>query len=348
MTTRRHSHSVPAAPGAPAREPAPAAGELARFLAGHRRLLLLTHERPDGDAFGSLIGLTLALAEGGVSATAFLTQPVPARYGFLPFPSDLICVGSLPAGSTFDAALVVDCSNRARVDCPRSLPWDTVSRLPLGNVDHHADNERYGTLNLVEPGMAATAQLLAESLQAAGSRIPAAAASWLLVGVIMDTGAFQFSSTTAATLNAAAVLVRCGADYTRIMDGLFFQEPLGRRRLAARLIEHARFAHAGRVLYSVLDSAWFAELGVAPDDTEGLIDSLRTIAGVEIACLIQPETDAIRLSLRARSPAFPVDGLAHELGGGGHPLAAGARLQAVSVAEAVRILLEKTGKIVAS
>jgi phosphoesterase RecJ-like protein len=101
------------------------------------------------------------------------------------------------------------------------------------------------------------------------------------------------------------------------------------------------------MMYAVLAPAWFAELGVPPGDTEGLIDSLRAVDGVEIACLIQPEADGVRLSLRARSPACPVDGIAHELGGGGHALASGARLAGVSAAEAERVLLEKTGKVLA-
>jgi phosphoesterase RecJ-like protein len=160
----------------------------------------------------------------------------------------------------------------------------------------------------------------------------------------MDTGAFQFPNTTPAVLRCAARLTAGGADFATVMDRLFYHEPLGRRRLAARLLEQLRFACSGRLAYACLLPAWLEELGVEPADTEGLIDSLRVLDGVDMVCLLQPEADGVRLSLRARRRAWPADRVAHALGGGGHPLAAGARLRGATLAEAEARLLQETGK----
>ena len=119
------------------------------------------------------------------------------------------------------------------------------------------------------------------------------------------------------------------------MDGLFFNEPIERRRLEAHLIETAVAEFDGRFLYVVLDSAEIRSRGLRPADLEGLIDVLRSVEGVQIACLIQPGDEAVRLSLRARSADTPVNEIAQQLGGGGHPLAAGVRIEDIDTDEAI-------------
>lgn len=302
---------------------------VAGWLVSRRQLLMLTHERPDGDALGSLLGWCRILADSGRTVTGFLRQPIAPRFSFLPG-GDWLCLGQSPQNQTFDGVICLDSTSWERTDRPAGLP----AGLPLLVLDHHADNQRFGAVNCVLPDMAATAQLLARLARFCALPLGADAASCLLTGMAMDTGGFHFANVKAEVLRDAAFLLDAGADYAKVMEALFFREPLGRRRLAARLLERAVFACDGRFVYSVLQPEWFTELGVAVADTEGLIDALRVIDSVEIACVLQPEPGAVRLSLRGRSLAHPVSDIAHELGGGGHPLAAGVKLPGVTLADA--------------
>jgi phosphoesterase RecJ-like protein len=324
----------------------PSFSTLDAWLAGKKRILLLTHERPDGDAVGSLCGATMILAAAGFDCTAFLKQPVPRRYTHIPAPAPAqLRVGSLGAAAVFDGILCLDSARLDRVDFPPELKVADSATLPLCNLDHHADNERFGGTHVILPQMAATAQLLLNYALSRKLEVPAAAASWLLSGLVMDTGAFRFTNTSAAVLRDAAALVECGAEYSLVMDGLFNHEPLARRLLAARLLETAEFHFGGALLLSQLQPGWLEEFGVAGSDTEGLIDALRVIDGVEISAMIQKDGANARISLRARSERTPVDEIAHALGGGGHRLASGIKMKDTTMDAARTALLAEAGKM---
>ncbi|MFA5204692.1 MAG: DHH family phosphoesterase [Lentisphaeria bacterium] len=307
------------------------------WLAAHPRPLLLTHERPDGDAFGSLAGLWLALKNRGLQPVAWLRRPLPERYRFLPLPADWATTGGPLPAAAVDGVCALDTSRGDRLDRPAG---DDGSALPSFALDHHADHAPFADATLVAPETAATAQLVARFLRDAGWTVSADAATCLLAGLIMDTGGFRFDNTSPEVLRDAAWLADRGAAYGVCMDALFHREPIGRKRLAARILEQAQAACDGRFLYAVLEPAWFAELGVAPQDTEGLIDTLRTVAGVELCALIQPEPDHTRVSLRARSARCPADRIAHALGGGGHTLAAAAKIPGQTPAQVIPRLIE--------
>jgi len=110
-------------------------------------------------------------------------------------------------------------------------------------------------------------------------------------------------------------------------------------------LQNAHFTFEGRLAYAVMDANTRAKYGVRSDETEGVIDILRSIEGVQIACLIQPQGKTVRLSLRSREPAYPVDSIARKLGGGGHRLAAGAELTDSTVREAETQLLQLARKV---
>jgi phosphoesterase RecJ-like protein len=321
--------------------------EVAAWLCARKRLLLLTHERPDGDAIGSLLGLGHALRGAGIDCTAALCAPPPRRYTFLSAAAaGFLSVGPLACDcDAVDGVVCLDVSTRARLELPPGVAWSQLAAKPLCLVDHHGDNEKFGGLNWVVPGKTATAQLIVDLCRYAGWTISADCAACLLVGLIMDSGGFQFANTTAGVLRDAAALIDAGADHAAVMDALFFHEPFGRRVLAARLVQNARFEIDRRFAYAVLPPEWLRELAVSASDTEGLIDALRAIDGVDICCLISPEPGAMRVSLRSRSPLLRVDEVAHALGGGGHPLAAGAKLSGQPLADVEARVLNEVRKV---
>jgi phosphoesterase RecJ-like protein len=242
-----------------------------------------------------------------------------------------------------EGLVYVDAATAERAELPPGLNPAAASLVRL-NIDHHADNTRFGDLVWVDATMSATAQMILRLLPAAAIPLTREVATCLLVGVIMDTGGYRFPNTRAAALRDTAELVEAGADYAATIDSLFFQEPYPRRLLEARILQNATFAHQGRVLYAVVGEDWFRTAGVDPADTEGLIDPLRSVAGVDIACLIQVDGAVVRFSLRSRSAAIPVNLIARALGGGGHAQAAGAKVTGLTLEQAETRLLDLTGK----
>ena len=321
---------------------------VAAWLRQRSSLLLLAHERPDGDALGSLFGLALVLEAAGKTCGVYLKDAPPKRYApLLPRLSDLAVGPATPAAHAAEGVLCLDVTERARLDSPPHFETSAAAR-EICVVDHHPDNTRFGRPSWVAPDWAATAQMLLALVRQQGLPLPSQAADCLLAGVLTDTGALRFPNTDARVLRDVAWVVDHGADYARVMRMLFMCDPYGRRLLEARLIERGVFAHQGRLLYAVLDEPLLAECGVAAQDTEGVIDTLKIVEGVDIACLLQPERDGVvRFSLRSQHDSCPVSGIARELGGGGHPLAAGARVTGMTLAAAEDVLLELAGKVLA-
>lgn len=316
---------------------------LADWLSTRRSLLVVTHERPDGDAIGSLFGLSCALEARGHRCLRYLSQGVPPRYRPL-VPTGMEALAApAPDLAAIDGVVCLDVANEGRADLPGGMSMADVP-CPVANIDHHADNSRFGDLVWVDEGRAATAQMLTVFLRERGFDIPPPAAECLLVGLIMDTGGFRFRNTDPGVLRDAAFLLESGADLHGAMDALFFRRPYRHKLFEGQLMRDATFACGGRLLYAVLDPALMADYGVLQGDTEGMIDALRAVDGVDIACLLQAEEGAVRFSLRSRSPEWSVRRIAAELGGGGHVLAAGARAEGLSLRQARDVLVELAGK----
>jgi len=312
---------------------------VAAWLADRSSLLLLAHERPDGDAYGSLFGLLLALQAAGKDCAAYLGGALARRYRTVLPHADSVFVATRAPRSSFDGVVCLDVTAWSRVEAPPGCDPKKLG-ASVCVIDHHPDNTRFGDVSWVDPGKAAAAQMVSEALREMGAQVPPSAATCLLVGLVMDTGGFRFANTDAAVLRESARLIDAGADYAGVMDGLFMREPYNRRLLEAKLMQGARFACGRRLIYVVLDPAMLRELSVPADDTEGLIDAMKTVDGVDITCLIYVEDDGVRFSFRSRTPACPVSEMARALGGGGHVLAAGASVPGLTVPDAERRLLE--------
>ncbi|MBT3376789.1 MAG: bifunctional oligoribonuclease/PAP phosphatase NrnA [Lentisphaerae bacterium] len=314
------------------------------WLRAHPRVLLTAHERPDGDAFGTLFGLQAALAGLGREAAVYIRGSVPRKYERLLPSNAKVWQGPGQDDDSFDGVVCLDVTEEARVDLPDDTRLEQISDS-ICVVDHHPDNQRFGAVNWIGPDMAATAQMVAMMWRTSGQPICPPAATALLTGLVADTGGFRFQNTTPDALKTAAWLVESGADYRGIMDALFMSEPRARRVLEARLLEHAVFCFNDSLVYSVLTDELLDEIGVDKEDTEGLIDTLKVIEGVDVACLLQPGDGRVRVSMRSRRGEFPVNELAHVLGGGGHPLAAGAWIENATLSEAVETLLTTTQRM---
>jgi phosphoesterase RecJ-like protein len=303
------------------------------LLAGRSRsapILLACHVNPDGDALGSMLGFGLGLRRLGFTAVA-ATFPadtsagvpfeVPQPFRFLPGLDLLVppeAAGVPDIGISFDAA------SPARLG-------PLVEHLAVANawlvLDHHASNQGFGSLDLVDPGAAATAVVAARLLDRLGVEYDQAIATCLYVGLATDTGSFRFDSTTPDVHTLAARLLAAGAPAAEIALRLFDSRPYGAVRLLADVLSRSEFDPAGaqgRGL--VLAYALPEDLdrhGQPAHVLESFVDILRTTAEADVSCLVKPAGPGQwSVSLRSRG-GTDVGAVAVALGGGGHRLAAG-------------------------
>ena len=219
--------------------------------------------------------------------------------------------------------LAVDAANERRIG-----PEPPVERAKLVlDVDHHHDNSRFGDVNLIVPDASSTAEIVREILRELDVPLDSSIAEALYVGLVTDTGRFQYTNTTPKALRLAAELVEAGADVHGIFQHVYETLQFAKLKLLARALERAQLFEGGRLVISYLVKEDFAAVGAEEPYSEGIIDSLRAVEGSEMVALIRepPRTDgpARRVSLRSSHDEVDVSAIAAQAGGGGHRQAAG-------------------------
>lgn len=295
---------------------------------------VFTHVRPEGDAIGSLLAMSAALEQRGVRVMRFCADPVPSVYRFLPG-SNLIR-RRIPSSQP-EVAIVVDCDGPARVG-----PLETaLGRFKtVIDIDHHSGNRPFGTVNWIEPDAPAASEMLYRLLKAMGAKMTPEMATCLYTGILTDTGRFSNASTNLRALDAAAALVRLGADPVRIAVAVYESRPIGSARLLGAALRNLAAHAGGRLITSCLTLDDFERCGAGQEDTEGIVDQLRGVRGAEAAALFSEQEDgSVRISLRSRG-RVNVARAATALGGGGHPRAAGCIVAGPLRSAMRRVLIE--------
>jgi len=308
----------------PTTTPAADRSAVADALRDHERFIVTTHENPDGDALGSLLASKLALEQLGKDVVTYLggEAPLPAEYGFMPL-GDL--GRRLPEDASTRVLFAVDCANESRIGPD---PEVLVSAPLVVNVDHHHDNTRFGSVNLVVPDASSTGEVLRDVFRDLDVRLTPEIAEALYIALVTDTGRFQYRNTTSKALRLAAELVDAGADVHRVFEGVYESVQFAKLKLLARALERAQIFEGGRLVVSYLLRTDFHDVGAAEPYSEGIIDYLRAVEGADMAALIrEPPRDTgptHRVSLRASSDEIDVSAIARASGaGGGHRQAAG-------------------------
>jgi phosphoesterase RecJ-like protein len=293
-------------------------------LRRHDRFLLITHENPDGDALGSILAAKLILDTLGKDTFMYLPgkAPLPAEYTFMP----LDRLGrELPDDVGERVLFALDCANESRLGEGQAALESAPTVL---NVDHHHDNSRFGSVNLVLPEASSTGEILRDLARELGVDLTPELAEALYVALVTDTGRFQYANTTPKALRLAAELVEAGADVHRVFQSVYESVQLAKLKLLARALERAQVYEGGGLVVSYLLRTDFGEVGAAEPYSEGIIDFLRAVEGAEMAALIReppaPGRPARRVSLRSSSDELDVSAIARASGaGGGHRQAAG-------------------------
>ncbi len=315
--------------------------EIGEVLRKQQRFVILSHLRPDGDALGSQLALGLSLKLLGKEVAIWNEDGLLEKYGFLPG-GELL---SLPPKEPqdFDVAIALDTATQNRL----GIAAESVRHVGKWiNIDHHQSNPGYGDLVYIDPTAPATGQILFELIQSQKLPMDLAIAENLFVAISTDTGSFQYPNTTARTFEIGAELLRQGVNVGQISQLLYENYPRRRTELLKALLSTMQFDADGRIASFSLTQKVAAELKVKPEDNEGLIDHLRAIHGVIVAIFFEELPDLkVRVSMRSKDPAVDVSAICQTFGGGGHKLAAGARVRG-TLAEVQPRLLQATCEVI--
>ena len=307
------------------------------------RFLITTHEGPDGDALGSLLAMHQLLGQLGKDSVMFLAAkefPLPLEYRFLP----LTDVFHEPPADVADRTLVfLDCGNIDR------MPVDFLRRdgARILNIDHHHDNTRFGTVNLVDTEASSTAEIVWRLAKLLDLRITLEIATALYVGLITDTGKFMYENTDPDSHRMAAELIEAGVNVDEIYRRLYERVPLEKAKLVARAIENIERFDSDTLALTYLSREDYAATGASDLMTEGIIDHVRALEGTVVAGVVRDKTEsgrtARKVSLRSSDGTVDVSAIAREQGGGGHMRAAGFSTD-LAYPEVVEFLREQVAK----
>jgi len=293
----------------------------------HKTFCIIGHIRPDGDCIGSQLGLALALRNEGKKVTVWNQDTIPLKYRFLVGDG---LIEKPKRGEKFDCVIATDCASFERLG---KAGEGIGERKIFINIDHHESNTRYADVNWVSPREPSTGELIYRLLKVARWPITKPIADLLFTAISTDTGSFQYPNTRPGTFHAGAELVTRGANLAKICDEIYQSYPLSRAKLLKHVYSKFRLTDGDRIAWLWLKKKDFTRTGAESDDTEGLIDHLRAIEPVVVACVFEEvEPELTRLSLRSKNEKVNVSDIAKQFGGGGHPAAAGARITGTPLA----------------
>jgi phosphoesterase RecJ-like protein len=286
-----------------------------------KTICVIGHVRPDGDCIGSQLALSIALKNDGKKVTCWNEDPIPDKLAFLD-PNGLM--EKPKRGLAFDCVIATDCASFERLG---KAGRTAENRKVFINIDHHQSNTRYADINWISAREASTGELIFKLLKAGSWPITPIIADCLFTAVSTDTGSFQYATTKPLTYNTAGELVKRGADLAKICDEVYQSHPLSRVRLLKHLYNKFRLTHDDQIAYLWLKKKDFTRTGADTSESEGLIDHIRDIEPVEVACVFEElAPDLTRVSLRSKNHKVNVNEIAAQFGGGGHAAAAGARI----------------------
>ena len=297
-------------------------------LRGARRVLAVSHENPDADTLGATIGVGHIVTAMGGTADAVCTDPVPPLYDFLPgverFRTDP------DPNAAYDLLVVSDCGSLDRIGDVRGRHPELFERLPRVIIDHHASNAAAGGADWIEPGSAATCEMVALLATRMGLSLDTergAMAAALMAGIVMDTATFAHPNATPRTLAVSAALVEAGAPLSDISRRLYRSKPAAQLHLFGRVLDRLAEVDGGRVVHSTLLDADLAATGALAPHSEGIIDLLAQADAAEVAILFKEAGKATRISVRTKPGGVDATVLTGTFGGGGHARAAGATVE---------------------
>src|SRR5438105_3156252 len=318
-------------------------GIIAREMSFEGALVTINHVDVSADLKNAHVYVSVLGSDLGKKVRVWNEDGMLEKYSFLSR-ADLLTKPP-HTGEDVDVAIALDTAIQNRLGTAFAAVRST--RIWI-NIDHHLSNPGYGDLVYVDPAAPATGQIIFDLIKSQGFPFSREIAENLYAAISTDTGSFQYPKTSARTFEIAAELVCTGIDVGRLSQQLYENYPRRRVELLRELLRTMRFERSGRVASFSLTLKTTAELQVLPEDNEGLIDHLRAIRGVIVAVFFEELADGkVRVSMRSKTDTIDVCVICQTFGGGGHTLAAGARVRG-TLAEVEQRVLEEICDVVKS
>jgi bifunctional oligoribonuclease and PAP phosphatase NrnA len=325
--------------------------QIVNQLKRSERIFVASHESPDGDAIGSLLGTYLVLRDLGCRVVCYNPSPIPAVYRFLPGVDAI--TRDPTAAERCDAAVVLDCGNLDRIGAASSR---AAAMATVINIDHHVTNTKFGTHRLIDTDACATAAIIYRLVKKTALPLSQDAATCLYTGILTDTGSFRFSNTNREVFAICDDLTALGVDPYTVAQHVYGTYSLGRIKLLNLALDSIELSPNGRMSIMTLTQQMLRDTRTHPEDADGLINYARRIEDVKVAALIQelaagggnPQTanDGRRnyhVSLRSDG-CLDVAEIAMSFGGGGHANASGFSIES-TLKELKTTILELSNRI---
>ena len=292
-----------------------------QHILGSKRVLVIPHQNPDGDAIGAATAFHEYLSALGKEVTIFCSTPVHEKLHFVPFSSKVTNDPKLFSDHSIDTIVLVDSG-----DLRYAGVYDLVHNHPatIINIDHHATNEHYGHINLVIPTAASTTEVLFHYFRHNNISINQKMATSLLTGLTTDTGNFSNSATSATALSVGGELIRSGGNYNLINDSTVKNKSVEALRLWGKVLSRLTKDERTGITYTFITKSDLEESQVSEAESEGIANFLNNLENTTIALIMKETADGkVKGSFRTTRNDIDVSALAKKLGGGGHKKAAG-------------------------
>lgn len=296
--------------------------EVVAALKNDDDFLLSTHVNPDGDGIGSVLAMSWALKKLGKRHVMVIDDNVPEAFSYLDGHQNIL---SYTEGMTLPFSpksfLSLDVANIDRIGRVGRLLPETAKII---NVDHHMSNSNFGDINLVDAEVSSCAEIVFNIIAEFGFELDRSTAEAIYTGIVIDTGRFRFSSTTAGCMRMAGNLIDAGVRVSMVADSLFYSNSFETIRALSEILGTVTLYLDGRFAVSLLVHDFYEKNNREMIDTEGFVNYPLTIKGVNVSLLLQePVKGVVRGSLRSKDGSINVNKIANIFGGGGHKKAAG-------------------------
>jgi len=300
--------------------------EIADILAKESNIAIFSHAHPDGDSVGSQLGIYNFLKNMGKSNLLIINQDkVPYRFEYLK--GSEVILDKTDEDLSDYVALCLDASDLKRFG--QSIEVFINQCKMIINIDHHVSNAEYGKINIVDPAASSTCEMMHTLMNAFSDRdkyFDIAVAEAIYNGIATDTGRFAYTNTNGDVMRLAAELLDFGVDPQKISNNVFANDPYEYYLLLGRAMERMQLLFDGKFAIIYVDESMYEDI---PRDTttENFVNYARSIRGVEIAVFLkEDELGIVRGNMRSKGNIV-VNKIAEKFGGGGHPFAAGFRLE---------------------
>jgi phosphoesterase RecJ-like protein len=294
--------------------------QIKRLVDKSSKILSISHKRPDGDTLGASCAFYLVLQQMGKEVDMACIDEVPERFYFM---TDMNKVLKEFDFRHYDLIIVSDAGASYMTRYHDIYPGIFNSGIPVINIDHHASNDNFGTVNIVDGTAASTTVILFRLFDFLGIHITPAIATALLCGIYNDTGSLMHSNTSIEVFEVSGKLMEMGGRIHTVARELFRTTPVSTLKLWGRVLENARVNDEG-VTMSVITWKDFEECGADPDEISGVVDFLNSVPGSKFTVLLNEDAYGnIKGSFRTQREDIDLAALAAQFGGGGHRKAAG-------------------------